>query len=357
MRKIIDRNKNYISLFDEHSGFYMRSGVFRDGRETKEDPFMAGFPELLDVGIMGHCCHGLSGLCEKTGIECYQDGWHMEQPNMKADDFRMIARQCEGRSYQFALGGRGDPDQHEDFELILKICREYHIVPNFTSSGLGFDTSIVQLCRDYCGAVAISWYNQPYTLRAIEMLVGAGVKTNIHFVLSKTSVKQAKDFLRSGIPSGVNAVIFLLHKPIGLGRKENVLLWDDTDLQDLYHFINTGSFPHKVGFDSCSVPGLLHAMNHINFDALDTCEAARWSAYVTPDLKLLPCSFDNQKEQWAVDLRQYTIAQAWNSPKFAHFRKSFLTSCPDCSIQRQCMGGCPICKDIVLCKDRMLCKV
>lgn len=353
MQKIIDRTNHYISLFDEHSSFYVRSGIFRDGKETEEDPFMAGFPELLDVGIMGHCTHGLSGLCRKTGVECYQDGWRMEQPNMEVEDFLTIARQCDGHVYQFALGRRGDPDQHEAFEDILKICREYHIVPNFTSSGLGFDGSVIELCRNYCGAVAVSWYGQPYTERAIRMLTEAGVKTNIHFVLSRSSVKQARDFICREAPDGVNAVVFLLHKPIGIGRRENMLLWNDSDLRELYHCIDTQRFPFKIGFDSCSIPGLIHSMKNVNMQSMDTCEAARWSAYVTPDMKLLPCSFDNQDERWSVDLRQYTIAEAWNSSVFEQFRGSFREACPDCASRKQCMGGCPICPEIVLCKDKV----
>jgi len=352
MRKIIDRENHYISLFDENTGFYMRSGVFRDGKETSEEPFMSGFPELLDVGIMGHCVHGLSGLCKETGVECYQDGWRRNQQNMKVNDFRSIARQCEGHCYQFALGGRGDPDQHEEFETILQICREHDIVPNFTSSGLGFNERIVKLCKEYCGAVAVSWYGQSYTQKAIELLLAAGVKTNIHFVLNRTSVKTAKDFLEHRVPDGVNAVIFLLHKPIGQGKMENVLAWDNISLLNLFRYIDNEEFSYKIGFDSCSVPGLLHNMKNMNFDSLDTCEAARWSAYITPDMKLLPCSFDNQEERWAVDLRKHTIAEGWNSPEFKKFRQSFLVSCPGCRIQKQCMGGCPICRDIVLCKDR-----
>ena len=352
MRRIIDRANHYVSLFDESSGFYMRSGVFRDGKETGEDPFMAGFPELLDVGIMGHCAHGLLGLCRETGVRCYQDGWNVRQANMGLDDFRLVAEQCGGRVYQFALGGRGDPDQHEEFEDILRTCRERHIVPNFTSSGLGFDRRTVELCREFCGAVAVSWYGQPYTRKAIGMLLGAGVKTNIHYVLSRRSVKEAKDFLEDKVPAGINAVIFLLHKPVGLGKREDIIPWNDPCLQELFRCVDNERFSCKIGFDSCSVPGLLHSMKHVELASLDTCEAARWSAYVTPDMKLLPCSFDNQEENWAVDLRTHTIAEAWNSPEFADFRRRFLTSCPDCAWQKRCMGGCPICPDIVLCKDR-----
>ena len=43
----------YISMFDERSGMYLRTGILEDGKDTGIDPFMADFPELLDVGIMG----------------------------------------------------------------------------------------------------------------------------------------------------------------------------------------------------------------------------------------------------------------------------------------------------------------
>ena len=104
---------------------YVRTGVLgEDGNDTNVDPFMASYPHLIDVGIMGHCIHGKTGLCAKAGIGCYQSGLLVEKPNMSLADFRSIAEQSKGRCNQFALGGRGDPDQHEFFEEILKICRE-----------------------------------------------------------------------------------------------------------------------------------------------------------------------------------------------------------------------------------------
>ena len=76
----IRREKEFISMFDEYTGRYLRTGILKDGVETGED-------------------------------------------------FKEIARQCKGQTYQFALGGCGDPDQHENFIDILKVCREYEIVP------------------------------------------------------------------------------------------------------------------------------------------------------------------------------------------------------------------------------------
>ena len=76
---------------------------------------------------------------------------------------------------------------------------------------------IAKLCGQYCGAVAISWYRSKYTLEAIEMLVNAGVKTNIHYVLSKNTVEEAVERVKThSFPNGINALIFLLHKPFPL---------------------------------------------------------------------------------------------------------------------------------------------
>lgn len=54
MKQRIDRKYNFISMFDEETGRYIRSGVLVNGRDSGTDPFMSSFPELLDVGVMGH---------------------------------------------------------------------------------------------------------------------------------------------------------------------------------------------------------------------------------------------------------------------------------------------------------------
>ena len=64
------KDKDFISFFNETTGHYVRSGIIKNGVESAEDPFMASFPELLDVGIMGHCRHGQSGLCQIGRASC-----------------------------------------------------------------------------------------------------------------------------------------------------------------------------------------------------------------------------------------------------------------------------------------------
>ena len=91
MLKKIDRKNRFVSMFDPKTGFYARSGVIdENGKDTGVDPFMTSYPELIDVGVMGHCVHGASGLCLKSGVQCYQNGLKTHHPNSEppAQDVR-----------------------------------------------------------------------------------------------------------------------------------------------------------------------------------------------------------------------------------------------------------------------------
>jgi hypothetical protein len=156
----IDTDNKFISMFNMKTGQYVRSGIMKDGKDTGVDPFMTSMPELIDVGVMGWCKHGQSGLCAKSGVQCYQNGLETKNPNMTLENFKKIVDECKGKTFQLALGGRGDVDQHENFEEIMRYCRENGIVPNFTSSGLGFTPEIVDICKHYAGAIAISQYSR-----------------------------------------------------------------------------------------------------------------------------------------------------------------------------------------------------
>lgn len=351
MRTLIhDKKCNFKYFFDTCTGAYLRTGILDEqGRDTGVDPLMGSFPHLIDVGIMGHCIHGKTGLCVKAGIGCYQSGLTVEKPNMRYEDFERIVEECKGKVNQFALGGRGDPDQHEDFEKILALCQKNNIVPNFTTSGYGMTKDIARFCKEYCGAVAVSWYRSEYTLSAIQMLLHAGVKTNIHYVLGNNSIDEAIARLKSdNFPKGVNAVIFLLHKPAGQGQRSNVLLPGDERVSKFFGEVDNGGHRFKVGMDSCCVPGLVNYCKSVLLEAVDTCEGGRFSCYISADMKLLPCSFD-QSEKYAVSLQNSTIEQAWNSEQFEAFRKPLRERCPSCKKRESCMGGCPLMSEIVLC--------
>ena len=346
---IEDKKYHFKSIFDDKTGAYVRTGVLdENGNDTGVDPFMASYPHLIDVGIMGHCVHGKTGLCAKAGIGCYQSGLFIQRPNMSLDDFRNIAEQSRLKCNQFALGGRGDPDQHEHFEEILKICRDNFIVPNFTTSGFGMTEHIADLCKEYCGAVAVSWYRNEYTYRAIDMLVSRGVQTYIHYVLGRNSIDEAIDRLkRNDFPAGIQAVVFLLHKPAGQGSLLNMLDVMDPRVAEFFALIEK---PHsfKIGMDSCNVPGAINFCKRVKPESLDTCEGARYSCYISSDMVMTPCSFDRD-EKYGVSLRDMSIQEAWESLEFDDFRNRLYTACPGCPKRDLCMGGCPLMPEIVFC--------
>lgn len=368
--RIEDTKNNYISTFDSDTGYYTREPIVDNGA----DAFMASFPELIDIGIMGHCAHGLSGKCSETGIKCYQHGDVSKKRNMFIGDYKSIIDECRGNTYQVALGGCGDPDMHEDFEEILRYTVENNIVPNFTTSGFGMTAEKAKICKKYCGAVAVSMYSRlrkdsltgqfdgkeelgdnesNYTLSTVKMLVDAGVTTNIHFVLSNSTIDEAIYRLKNDkFPNGINAVIFLLHKPVGLGDRADMIRYGDKRLEEFLSLIDRDEFRYQIGFDSCTVPAILNLMGNIDLDSLDTCEAARWSMYITPDMKGLPCSFDNQALKYAVDIKEAGgIREVWNSLKFEEIRNKFRGACRGCKKREHCLGGCPLMSEIVLCKD------
>ena len=424
IKSYYDEQYNFRELFNTKTGTYIRSGIINDnGVETNIDPFMRSFPSLVDIGIMGRCVHGKSGLCEKAGIQCYQDAPHSNKPNMTLENFKKIIDEGKEKGlFQVSIGGAGDPDMHENFEEIIRYAAENHIVPNFTTSGLGMTKEKANICKKWCGAVAISQYsrlddpvivsrktptrghdctNMPvhftlagtnpscikngntyiidgetytdeiptdndnrdfrlvfnetndtnnYTINAIQTLLAAGVKTNIHFVLGNNTIDEAITRLKyNGFPKGINAVIFLLHKPVGLGKHDNVLKWWDKRLEEFFNLVNTGKFPFKIGFDSCTVPAIINMTDKILPESIDSCEGGRYSMYITADMKALPCSFDNQDMKWAYDISDDTIQNALDSEPFNLFREHFVKSCPNCPDRASCYGGCPICQEITIC--------
>lgn len=346
--KYYDKENKFYELFDNESGAYVRTGIIENGKDTNIDPFMRNFPSLIDIGIMERCV-----CASKCKVDCYQRACDRTGANMSLSDYLSIMEQCKGKVFQVALGGAGDPDTHENFEDILIATRAYNIVPNFTTSGIAFTKEKAELCKKYCGAVAVSEHNADYTERALDLLINAGVKTNIHYVLGAHTIDAAIDKLKNNkFHKGINAVVFLLYKPIGLGKIENILTPDNPKVKEFFNVIDNGNFDFKIGFDSCSCAGIINNTQNIDLNSIDYCEGARYSMYISAHMSAMPCSFGNQDSKWFVDLHNHTIEEAWNGEVFNSFRNSLRYSCLGCSKRAGCGGGCPICRNIVLCNNK-----
>ena len=209
---------------------------------------------------------------------------------------------------------------------------------------------LAAISKQYCGAVAVSWYRNNYTLNAIRMLTETGIKTNVHYVLGNNSIDEAIRRLKNNdFPEGINAVVFLLHKPVGQGSQTNVVSFDDERVRTFFELVET-VHPFKVGLDSCNVPGAIQFCTKLLPEAMDSCEGGRFSCYISPDMTMVPCSFD-QERKYQVSLHDKTIEEAWNSEPFEQFRHHMRNACPNCKKRELCLGGCPLMPEIVFCKN------
>lgn len=337
-----DKEFSFWELFNEENGTLIRSNV----KGTQVDPLMRSFPELIDVGIMGHCEAGKKGFCRMAGIDCYQKGAWSRKPNMSLENYKRIIDEAKGKTFQIALGGSGDPNKHENFQEILEYTRNNNIVPNLTTSGIDISTREISLISEYCGAAAVSYYSNlvsgketnEQTLNAIAQLKML-LPTNIHYVVSKDSIEEATYRLENDAwPSEINAIVFLLYKPVGFGRISKVLERDEK----LKRFVEAAlirKHPYEIGFDTCFTPILLGYQNCFDVKSIDACEAARFSMYIDAEMNAYPCSFDNQRGEYRVTLKESNIQEAWNSLTFDKFRARTVT-CRNCKEYSVCMGGC-----------------
>jgi MoaA/NifB/PqqE/SkfB family radical SAM enzyme len=325
-------NKKYRIIFEMETGTEILSGI-----NGNPDPFCLELPSLLDIGIMG--------TCGRKCAFCYQG--HINQPNMTLSNFKLIIDQVKYHVNQVALGGRGDPNKHRDFKKILEYCRKNNVVPNYTTSGFNLTDKEIEISK-LCGAVAVSDYDEDYTYDAIRRFIKAGIKTNIHKLFSRSTYDDCLKILlgynpwkiiigQKGISSNVNmkklnAVVFLLFKPQGAGKNID-LMPTPFQIKRFSELIYKSKAKCKVGMDSCLVN---HTIKYVKLTpiqkmSVDTCEGARMSAYITPDLRFMPCSFANHNT--AVQITGKNIKELWdNGHPFKTFR-NVLSKTP---------GTCPI---------------
>jgi len=321
---------HYIIIYDKKVGNEILEGL--DGRP---DPFSLGFPSLLDIGVMGHCHNNCSF--------CYQG--FKKQPHMIFDDFKRIIKEASPYVSQCALGGRGDPNKYPKFKEMVAFCRLHNVAPSYTTSGRNLSEEEIDISSRYCAAVAVSDYGKDYTYDALNKLIEAGIKTSIHFVVNKKSFPTVLDILNGkDVWNGrvnmkkLNAVIFLLFKPQGMGRtiKRNMWRLNAAEFKLLAEAFKKPKTKFLVGMDSCLANHVIRnrSLSPNEEFCYSTCEGARMSCYITPDMRLVPCSFGNH-DKHGINLKPFkffrrSIRNAWTYGKPFRTFRSILKHIPAC---------------------------
>lgn len=343
LKAIRYKNLGYTSFFNPDTGFFAR---VPDKKE--KDPFWSPHgPELMDISI--------TNWCDKGCLFCYKSSTKHGK-HMALDDYkRVIDQAAEMRTFQVALGG-GNPNQHPDFIEILEYTVSKGVVPNYTTNGRGLSDEILDTTRKYCGAVAISAY-PPYDEAAegIKKLTHHSIKTNVHFILDAVSIDTAIDWLNEppAFLKGINAIVFLNYKPSGRKVFEERFLRHSTRLDEFFRLAISPQRKLKVGFDACCVSGVF-ARTNANTSMVDACDAGRFSMYVSEDMKVYPCSFQNGLAEGDQLDNKTTLLDIWRkSRNMDAFRRYFSSDhCGECSQRSACMNGCPLFDEIVVCGNR-----
>ena len=333
------KTDKYLILFDKQTGTEILQGI-----NKHPDPFSLEFPSLLDIGIMGHC----SNKCEF----CYQGDLY--QKHMTLYNFKKIIDECKDHTMQIALGGRGSPNEHPQFKEIIEYSVNNNVIPNYTTSGIKLMDRDIEISKK-CGAVAVSMYNEGYTFTSLKRLMDADIKTNIHYVLSNKSFKDimkllnGKDIWNGKVDlNKLNAVIFLLFKPQGRGKKLKDWILTKDQIKEFSNVIKEMSIKKSkltklknfilrkedlkfgVGLDSCCICKISQSRELTKLEKIsaDTCEAARMSCYISPNMKLVPCSFGNPNI-YGIPISNRSIKKIWtNGTSFKIFR-DILRRCPE----------------------------
>ena len=330
--------QHYSTVFNKSTGLFIR--VEENG--CKEPFWAKSGPELIDISITNYC--------ERNCKFCYRNSNKSGRHIQLQDYINVINQAANIGTLQVALGG-GNPNQHPDFVQMLKETAAIGIVPSYTTNGEGLSKEVLKATQQHCGAMAVSAYSpyESYLSEIIEYISSFEIKTNIHFLLNKESVEKAISWMKNPPPflKKINAIIFLNYKPIF--SNHDILLVKSPLLQDFFECVENNKTHLKIGFDSCSISGIVKYMK-INKIFYESCEASRFSAFISEDLKMYPCSFMIDTNSFG-DLKYNSIIEIWKENKyFIKHRNNILNNdCKTCFLEPECMGGCTFMSEINLC--------
>ena len=183
-----------------------------------------------------------------------------------------------------------------------------------------------------------------------ERLVKSGCTTNIHYVVSKDTINEAITRLEMDLfPKGVNAVVFILYKPVGNGIIEKVLKNTDSRIERFISLATKVKHPYRVGFDTCFTPALLRWGDTVPAVSIDACEAATFSMYIDSQMNCYPCSFGIWDKNISESMNSKTLREIWRGDKFVAFREQRKVKCSSCRQMELCQGGCRLGIDIDMC--------
>jgi hypothetical protein len=275
--------------------------------------------------------------------------------------FKELMRKIPNNLTQIAFG-IGDIDANPDLQKIILYTRELGIVPNITINGYRMTGGWYNFLSTNCGAVAVSQYEDDVCFDAVNKLTDLGMKqVNIHKVLTKETYDSCFDLISKAKTDSrlknLNAVVFLALKKKGLGKNVEGL-GSIEKFKKLVEYAFENKI--KIGFDSCSAPNFLKAMEEKEdikkyITVMEPCESGLFSFYGNVKGEYFPCSFMEGVGEWksgidGIYIKDF-IGEVWFNEKLVSWREKLLSSSKkcNCNLKKFCRS-CPVYSETSFCK-------
>ncbi len=236
-------------------------------------------------------------------------------------------------------------------------ARELNLLPTLTTNGSLVDTSWARAARDIFARVNVSLdlpggprdarATLEVTLRAVEVLAGAGITTGINIIITASNIHLLPRVFAEGRRAGADSILILRPKPSGRGRKLHKFLHPPASKQRellpmLLELGNRYQLPFHL--DCALAPLMLNSglpMKTLKLLGGYGCIAGQLLATVDTSGLIHPCSHLDFTVGVVEDLPElWKRNELW---KGFRDRASILKGkCSRCSVRELCRGGCAV---------------
>src|SRR5208283_1850309 len=297
----------------------------------------------------------VTNACSLRCGHCYMDSGEKDAGEMPAEDFRKAIDLLAGMGvFHIALGG-GEALERPDFFELASYVRDCGIVPNLTTNGLLMTRETAEKCRIF-GQVNVSVHGQESlkesgglhafaeNLRAVDLLLEAGVSVGLNYVVTRQNFDQLKVVLTYAGERGLTDVEFLRLKPSGRGRLDYFeRRLTPVQNQEFYPMIRdfSGEYGVPAKIDCSFVPMFCwHRPDKIMMDQFSVygCEAGNVLLGVRSDGRFAGCSFLSGEESI------FELPRLWSSSEYLSRLRKWPDQAPEpcrsCDYLDICKGGC-----------------
>jgi len=230
-----DERYHFWTLFNKNTGAKIRFSF--ENVPGAVNPEKSSVPDLLDCAITNRCFSACP-FCLKNSTH---NGSHADYNYISS----MIYYLSKMKIFEISFGG-GEPTLHPKFVDILSCCKNYNIIPNFTTRQIDWmeDPIKIRTVMDLCGSFALSvkaeYGDIEKVARATAILRYHKLpveKMSINIVMGTIDQYFFKQLMEELMELGIRKMTLLGFKNVGRGLTYRKIDYDWLvgDLAENYH--------------------------------------------------------------------------------------------------------------------------